>query len=48
MQSYANIGCGIMRLRTFAPFGGQLTLPRGGGQFGRSVPISQVACLFDP
>ncbi len=48
MQSYANFGCGIARLRTFAPFVGQLTLPRGGGEPGRSVPISQVACLFDP
>jgi hypothetical protein len=48
MQSYANFGCGIVRPGTFAPFAGLLTLPGGGGQTGRSVPISQVACLFDP
>lgn len=48
MQSDANFGCGIVRLRTFAPCAGLLMLPRGGDQTGRSVPISQVACLFDP
>jgi hypothetical protein len=47
MQSYANIGCGITRLRTFAPFAGTLPV-HSGGQGGRSVPISPVACLLDP
>jgi hypothetical protein len=47
MQSYTNIGCGIVRPRLFAPFAGTLTV-HSDGQGGRSVPISQIACLFDP
>lgn len=44
MQSYDQT-CGILsRPRTFAPFGGTLSVPTGAGLAGHSVPISLAAC----